>query len=86
MSQPVLEKLNGSSHGGAVSVSTAQASGPGSGSTIPHVCIVGAGIAGLRCAEVLIQHGIRVTILEARDRIGGRVSSRQEMAILDTDG
>jgi NADPH-dependent 2,4-dienoyl-CoA reductase/sulfur reductase-like enzyme len=40
----------------------------------PRVCIVGAGFAGLRCAEVLIQGGIEVTILEARDRLGGRVS------------
>lgn len=39
----------------------------------PHICIVGAGIAGLRCATVLHESGIRVTILEARDRIGGRV-------------
>ena len=41
----------------------------------PHVCIVGAGMAGLRCAEVLIEKGIKVTILEGRDRIGGRVCS-----------
>lgn len=40
---------------------------------IPHVCVVGAGIAGLRCAALLLQHGAKVTILEARDRIGGRV-------------
>jgi NADPH-dependent 2,4-dienoyl-CoA reductase/sulfur reductase-like enzyme len=39
-----------------------------------HVCVIGAGLAGLRCAEVLIEKGVRVTILEARDRIGGRVS------------
>ena len=39
----------------------------------PHVGIVGAGVAGLRCAEVLIEQGIKVTIIEARDRIGGRV-------------
>ena len=39
----------------------------------PHVCIVGAGISGLRCADVLLSHGFKVTILEARDRIGGRV-------------
>lgn len=42
---------------------------------IPEVCIVGAGMAGLRCAEFLIQGGLPVTIFEARDRIGGRVSS-----------
>lgn len=39
----------------------------------PHVGIVGSGISGLRCADILIQNGARVTILEARDRIGGRV-------------
>jgi phytoene dehydrogenase-like protein len=40
-----------------------------------HVGIVGAGISGLRCAEVLLKNGFQVTILEARDRIGGRVSN-----------
>jgi NADPH-dependent 2,4-dienoyl-CoA reductase/sulfur reductase-like enzyme len=40
---------------------------------IPHVCIVGAGVAGLRCADILLQHGIKVTIIEGRNRIGGRV-------------
>jgi monoamine oxidase len=40
---------------------------------IPRICVVGAGIAGLRCADVLLQHGFKVTILEARDRIGGRL-------------
>ncbi|KAJ1326707.1 spermine oxidase [Microdochium nivale] len=39
----------------------------------PHVGIIGAGLAGLRCADVLIQHGFQVTILEGRDRLGGRV-------------
>lgn len=39
-----------------------------------NVCIVGAGLAGLRCAEILIEEGVRVTIIEARERIGGRVS------------
>ena len=38
-----------------------------------HVGIVGAGVAGLRCADVLLKHGIRVTILEGRTRVGGRV-------------
>lgn len=38
-----------------------------------HIGIIGAGLSGLRCADILIQNGTRVTILEARDRIGGRV-------------
>ena len=39
----------------------------------PHVGIIGAGLSGLRCADILIRNGARVTILEARNRIGGRV-------------
>lgn len=42
-------------------------------SKVPQIAIVGAGIAGLRCADVLIHNGAKVTIFEARDRIGGRV-------------
>ncbi|KAL8824831.1 MAG: hypothetical protein Q9170_008024, partial [Blastenia crenularia] len=41
----------------------------------PSVCVVGAGIAGMRCAQVLGEKGINVTVLEARDRTGGRVGS-----------
>lgn len=37
------------------------------------VCVVGAGVAGMRCAQILGAKGIDVTILEARDRTGGRV-------------
>jgi monoamine oxidase len=49
---------------------------PGTENRVPRVCIVGAGISGLRTAELLISKGFDVTILEARDRIGGRVSER----------
>jgi lysyl oxidase-like protein 2/3/4 len=40
------------------------------------VAIVGAGFAGLRCADILVQNGAQVTIFEARDRLGGRVRSQ----------
>ncbi len=37
------------------------------------VIVVGAGIAGLRAAHILQQNGRRVLLLEARNRIGGRI-------------
>ena len=40
---------------------------------VVSVGIVGAGFAGLRCADVLLRRGVKVTILEARNRLGGRV-------------
>ncbi|KAF2748909.1 FAD/NAD(P)-binding domain-containing protein [Sporormia fimetaria CBS 119925] len=44
-----------------------------SATTVPRICVVGAGVAGLRCADILLKRGAQVTILEARDRVGGRV-------------
>lgn len=40
---------------------------------LPRVAIIGAGVSGLRCANVLASSGAQVTIFEARNRIGGRV-------------
>lgn len=39
----------------------------------PHVGIIGAGLTGLRCADMLLKYGFQVTIIEGRNRIGGRV-------------
>ena len=38
-----------------------------------HILVVGAGAAGLMTARELVRAGKRVTILEARDRCGGRI-------------
>ena len=37
-----------------------------------EVVVVGAGLAGLRCADRLHAAGVDVAVLEARDRVGGR--------------
>lgn len=46
-------------------------------STLPQhvrVCIIGGGVAGLGAAQELIQSGVDdILILEAQDRVGGRV-------------
>lgn len=42
---------------------------------MPSVIVVGAGLAGLTAADHLSGSGWKVTVLEARDRVGGRVWS-----------
>jgi monoamine oxidase len=46
----------------------------------PSVVIIGAGVAGLAAAARLAESGVSVTILEARDRIGGRVLTHRDPA------
>ena len=50
-----------------------------------RVVVVGAGLAGLTAALRLRQHGQEVVVLEAADRIGGRLL-RQEIAGVPVDG
>ncbi len=39
----------------------------------PQVIVVGAGMAGLSCARALQDRGIDYLVLEAADRVGGRI-------------
>lgn len=41
------------------------------------VVVIGAGLAGLSAARSLAQRGLRVRVLEARDRVGGRTLSHR---------
>ena len=41
----------------------------------PDVLVVGAGLAGLACAHDLLATGLKVTVLEASDGVGGRMRS-----------
>src|SRR5262245_38682524 len=45
---------------------------------MPTVIVIGAGAAGLAAAHRLAKSGIAVTVLEARDRIGGRIRTVHE--------
>lgn len=57
-------------------VGPTDARGPDAGVTSRYeVIVLGAGIAGLRAAECLRDAGLRACVIEARDRIGGRIES-----------
>ncbi|MGW3728581.1 protoporphyrinogen oxidase [Streptomyces sp. NPDC000851] len=45
----------------------------GAGTDAGHVVVIGAGIAGLAAAHRLLARGARVTVLEASDRVGGKL-------------
>ena len=45
---------------------------------MPDVLILGAGVAGLSAAVELARAGLHVEIIEARDRMGGRVFTQHD--------
>jgi monoamine oxidase len=46
--------------------------------TVVDVIVIGGGVAGLHAAAILARRGARVVLLEARDRLGGRVFTVHE--------
>ncbi|MBE4734380.1 protoporphyrinogen oxidase [Streptomyces caniscabiei] len=48
-------------------------SGTEAGRDAGHVVVIGAGVAGLAAAHGLLDRGARVTVLEASDRVGGKL-------------
>ncbi|MFF3488049.1 protoporphyrinogen oxidase [Streptomyces sp. NPDC002701] len=52
---------------------TRTGTGAGTGTDTAHVVVVGGGIAGLAAAHRLLSGGVRVTVLEASDRLGGKL-------------
>lgn len=47
------------------------------------VIVVGAGVAGLTAARLLQEQGLTVIVLEARDRVGGRVHTMRDGRVTD---
>ncbi|MFY1689461.1 hydroxysqualene dehydroxylase [Plantactinospora sp. WMMB782] len=52
--------------------------GPGQVRQPTEALVVGGGVAGISAAVVLAERGVRVTVLEARPRLGGRLDTRPE--------
>ena len=46
---------------------------------IHDVIIIGAGVSGLAAAQKLLQQGLNVLVLEARDRLGGRIHTDRRL-------
>ncbi|MEM8501268.1 MAG: FAD-dependent oxidoreductase [Pseudomonadota bacterium] len=76
--------LSFSACSGTSSTEFQEAPAPAAG---PSVIVVGAGMAGLRAASLLNDAGMQVTVLESRDRIGGRTWSDDSLGTtLDLGG
>jgi choline dehydrogenase-like flavoprotein len=56
------------------------ASGPQPGKGL-KIVVIGAGMAGLSAAATLVEAGAEVVVVEARDRIGGRIFTDRSLGV-----
>ncbi|WP_374563085.1 flavin monoamine oxidase family protein [Ideonella sp.] len=82
MKRRQLMQLAGSA---AVAASAVAMPGAAKAAARQNVLIIGAGMAGLRAGQVLKANGHNVTILEGRNRIGGRCYTSHQWADLPMD-
>jgi squalene-associated FAD-dependent desaturase len=54
--------------------------------TVPHVVVVGGGLAGIAAAVALAESGVRLTLLEARPRLGGATYSFERDGLILDNG
>ncbi|EOK5422892.1 MULTISPECIES: flavin monoamine oxidase family protein [Pseudomonas] len=57
-----------------------------SGNTSLHVAVVGGGLAGLQAARLLHKAGVDFTLIEARNRLGGRIFTVDGKGMPSEDG
>jgi monoamine oxidase len=65
--------------GGGAAIIAGAAPRPAWGQTSADVVVIGAGLAGLHAAALLEAAGLRVTVVEGRDRVGGRLHTRDDL-------
>ncbi len=54
-------------------------------SSLPRIAMIGAGLGGLMCSRILVDHGLSVKCFEKSHRAGGRASTRKVESICQFD-
>jgi phytoene dehydrogenase-like protein len=50
-----------------------------------HVIVIGSGVSGLACARELVQQGYEVLVVEARNRVGGRLKGESLDCVINAN-